>query len=43
VVDGEHELDRGGTAAFRCICHVAGYELWVAIVTVEFPATPWIY
>jgi hypothetical protein len=43
VVEGGHELDRGGTAAFRCTCHAAGYEPWVDIVSVEFPVSPWVY
>jgi DNA-binding transcriptional regulator YdaS (Cro superfamily) len=43
VVDGGHELDRGGVATFRCTCYATGHEPWVAIVSVEFPATPWIY
>jgi hypothetical protein len=42
VVDGQ-ELDRGGTATFRCTCHAAGYESWVTVVSVDFPGTPWVY
>ena len=34
------ELDRGGTASFRCTCHAAGHEPWEVIVPVEFPASP---
>ncbi len=43
VVDGGHELDRGGTASFRCTCHAAGHEPWVDIVSVVFPAASWVY
>jgi hypothetical protein len=43
VVDGGHKLDRGGIAKFRCICHAEGYEPWDTIVSVDFPATPWVY
>jgi len=43
VVDGGHELDRSGTATFRCTCHAAGYEPWEDIVSVDFPGTPWVY
>lgn len=43
TVESGRELDRGGTAAFRCICYAAGYEPWVAIVSVDFPASPWIF
>jgi hypothetical protein len=43
VVDGGHELDRGGLAVFRCMCFADGHEPWVAIVSVEFPATPWVF
>ena len=41
VVDGQ-ELDRGGTAGFRCICRAAGYEPWECIVSVDFPGTPFV-
>jgi len=41
VVDGQ-ELDRGGTARFRCICRAAGYEPWDYMVSVDFPATPFV-
>lgn len=43
VVDGGRELDRGGTAAFRCVCHARGYEPWEVIVSVELPPTPRIF
>ena len=43
VIDGGHRLDRGGTAAFRCVCHAEGYEPWDTIVSVDFPVTPWVY
>lgn len=43
LVDGGHRLDRGGIVKFRCTCHAAGYEPWIAVVSVDFPATPWIY
>jgi hypothetical protein len=43
VVDGGHQLDRGGTAKFRCTCHAAGHEPWDSIISVDFPATPWVY
>jgi hypothetical protein len=42
-VDGGRELDRGGTAAFRCVCHAKGYEPWEVIVSVELPPTPRIF
>jgi hypothetical protein len=42
-VEAGHELDRGGTAVFRCTCFTAGHEPWVVIVSVAFPTSPWIY
>jgi hypothetical protein len=42
-VEPGHELDRGGTAVFRCTCFTAGHEPWVVIVSVDFPASPWIF
>ncbi len=42
LVDGVN-LERGGTASFRCACHAAGNEPWVVIVSVDFPATPRIH
>ena len=41
VVDGQ-ELDRGGTARFRCICRATKYEPWDCIVSVDFPSTPFV-
>jgi len=43
VVEGQVELDRGGTASFRCTCYVAGEEPWTAVVDVDFPASPWMW
>ncbi len=43
VVEGGHKLDRGGAATFRCTCHADRYEPWDAIVSVDFPGTPWVY
>lgn len=40
-IDGQ-ELDRGGIARFRCICHAAGYEPWDCMVSVDFPSTPFV-
>jgi len=42
-VVGGHELDRGGTAMFRCTCRAAEYGPWVDVVSVDFPGTPWVY
>lgn len=41
VIDG-HELDRGGSAKFRCICRATGHEPWDCIVSVDFPSTPFV-
>jgi hypothetical protein len=43
VVEGGHELDRGGTVSFRCTCYAGGEEPLVVIVSVDFPATPLVY
>jgi len=44
VVDGGHELDRGGVVKFRCTCEAAAENKpWEVIVSVDFPATPWVY
>ncbi len=43
MADGGQKLNRGGTTRFRCTCHAAGHEPWDAVVSVDFPATPWIY
>ena len=43
LADGGHQLDRGGIVKFRCTCHAAGHKPWEAIVSVDFPATPWVY
>ena len=43
LIEGRHELDRGGTAMFRCTSRAAGYEPWVDVVSVDFPSTPWVY
>lgn len=40
-IDGQ-ELDRGGTARFRCICRATGYEPWECMVSVDFPSTPFV-
>ena len=41
VIDGQ-ELDRGGTARFRCICRAEGYDPWDCMVSVDFPSTPFV-
>ena len=43
MVRGGHQLDRGGIAMFRCNCQAAGHEPWDATVSVDFPATPWVW
>lgn len=43
LADGGHQLDRGGIVQFRCTCHATGHEPWEAIVSVKFPASPWVY
>jgi len=40
MVDGGHQLNRGGTATFRCNCQAAGYKPWDATVSVDFPTLP---
>lgn len=41
VIDGQ-ELDRGGTARFRCVCRAEGYDSWDCMVSVDFPSTPFV-
>jgi hypothetical protein len=43
VVEGGHELERGGTVSFRCTCYGGGEEPWTIVVDVDFPATPWVW
>jgi hypothetical protein len=43
VVEGGTELDRGGTARFRCTCYVADEDPWTVVVDVDLPDTPRIY
>jgi hypothetical protein len=43
VVDDGTELDRGGTASFRCNCYAAGEDSWTILVDVDLPATPWVW
>jgi hypothetical protein len=43
TVEGGVELNRGGTASFRCTCYVAGEDPWTVVIRVNFPATPWVW
>jgi hypothetical protein len=42
IVEGGHELDRGGIAQFRCRCRAKGHAPWEVVVSVDFPASPWV-